>query len=221
MTGSARKKMSESTEDPIPTKEEIDLLCLMRMRDFLCLILSYPMKLDYDEMFLKSWMSQVSMSRDQYCSQERLQHLVSESPLKYVKGIIPEDITEEIKNDGSIIFNKSDSKELATATSKDPPPNHVPQPILDLATRLAVHQLAQTFSPESRVNSFYWMGVVCLSTRNDAEKRNVVEEIKANCQISETFESLRIIHLSETDEIDDASMIRYLSTTSAESFKKD
>ncbi|XP_054789501.1 uncharacterized protein LOC129295047 [Prosopis cineraria] len=224
--GPATKKMSESAEDPIPAMGETlpvqDLLCLRRIRDFLCLILSYPKKPYYDdEKFLKEWMIEVSLLRAQYCSQEALQRLVSESPLKDVKGIIPEDITEQIKNGGSIIFNKSNSKELASATSKDPPPNHVPQPILDLATRLAVHQLAQIFSPESRGNSFYWMGahVVCLSTRNDAEKQAVVEGIKANLRSGATFESHQIVHLSQMDKIDDASMRGYLSTTSRRSRK--
>ncbi|XP_054789500.1 uncharacterized protein LOC129295045 [Prosopis cineraria] len=150
------------------------------MRDLVLLILSCPMKLGYEH-YMWRWIQRVSNSRAQQGNLERLRHCLSERPLRHVKGIIPEDITEQIMNGGSIISE------------------HVPPPILDLSYRLAVDQLVQSLLDSC--DHFQWrMPVVWFLTRNDLEKRTVVEDIKANFQLGETFEILQIINLDWINE---------------------
>ncbi|KAF7842806.1 Disease resistance protein [Senna tora] len=140
---------------------------LMKIRDFVSLILSYPMRIG-NEKYLEEWINEVSQFKAKYCEQmplltaadddkklgidslwREVEILLSKRPLRYVGGFIPQDIIRDITNDQK----------------------QVPQPILDLAICLAVRQLSTCFSNPH-------VQYVLLSTRNDAEKQVAVEKIK-------------------------------------------
>ncbi|XP_054777233.1 uncharacterized protein LOC129285521 [Prosopis cineraria] len=133
------------------------------------------------ERYMWRWIRRVSGSGVQHGLEERLRRCLSESALGHVKGIILEDIIEHIINGDSIISEQ------------------VPPPILDLSYRLAVDQLVQ-FLSYSYDHFKLSMPVVEFLTRNDLEKRTVVEDIKENFQIGETFEILQIINLHRINE---------------------
>ncbi|XP_028762831.1 uncharacterized protein LOC114721178 [Neltuma alba] len=126
------------------------------------------------------------------------------SPLTYVKALIPWKITEErMGMDGGSVSMETSLK-------------HVPQPILLLATRLAMNQLTQT------ITSHKWLFLekiknILFLTRDDAEKRTVVANIQANSRIRETFGDLQIIDLNQIDDETKREETRLRQTPSVES----
>ncbi|KAI9124876.1 hypothetical protein K1719_004203 [Acacia pycnantha] len=156
-----REIYQDADEDTRQIKKSYDLgpdwLRLMRTRDFLHLVLSYPMRI---------------------------------GPLRYVQAVIPQDITTKIINGGRV--------------SSEKPLKQVPQPIILLATHLALHQLTLTLTsdtiPYSRRALDKKIQNIRFSARNDAEKRTVVENIRANSQIRATFGDLEIFDLNHIDD---------------------
>ncbi|XP_028764995.1 disease resistance protein RPS2-like [Neltuma alba] len=151
----------------------------MRTRNFLHLILSYPMRIGYEHM-LEKWINDDLRGSV---------HPFSERPLKYVKALIPRKITEESINGGSVSMGTS--------------LKHVPQPILLLATRLAINQLTQTLTLDTLSHSRLALEEIqniLFLTRDDAEKRTVVANIEANSRIRETFGNVQIIDLNQIDD---------------------
>ncbi|KAI9121023.1 hypothetical protein K1719_008056 [Acacia pycnantha] len=185
-----REIYQDADEDTRQIKKSYDLgpdwLRLLRTRDFLHLILSYPMRIGYEDI-LKKWIynaSQISLRRG-------LKHILyDDSPLRYVQAVIPQDIATKIINGGRV--------------SSEKPLKQVPQPIILLATHLALHQLTLTLTsdtiPYSRRALDKKIQNIRFSAINDAEKRTVVENIRANSQIRATFGDLEIFDLNHIDD---------------------
>ncbi|KAI9107348.1 hypothetical protein K1719_021736 [Acacia pycnantha] len=194
--------MSESADQhAIRRRREIqlvvqdDVLRLMRIRDILHLILSYPMRIGY-EYFLMKWITcayklgfaddDLEFYGDQefYILKRSVQQLLSESPLRYVQVLIPKEITK-----GGSVSSEASLK-------------HAPQPMHYLATHLALQQLARILTSHTKLYRSF-LGIINIqniwfSTRNDAEKQTVSANIQANSRIRAAFDDLEIIDLNQT-----------------------
>lgn len=150
----------ETSASLITTSRKWDmLLCLRRIRDFISLLLSYPIRTPQDGR-LKDWINGVSDPQN-LSVPEKLHHL-SQKPLRYVEGIVPVEIISEIEAGGNCLFPYS---------------NFMPQTILNLAVDLAVDQLLHTLlSGEVHVQNIHHL---ILTTRNGFEQRAVMEKIGA------------------------------------------
>ncbi|KAI9076085.1 hypothetical protein K1719_041946 [Acacia pycnantha] len=169
------------------------MLSLMRIWSFSHLILSYPLRIGHEE-FLKQWMNNVYKlcfadgdgGANIDSLRTRVRHLISESPLRYVQAVIPDDITKDIINGGSV--------------SMETPFEDMPGPIQFLANHLALHQLTDTLTSRTIPHSQLALDEIqniWFSISDDAEKQTVVKNIQENSRIRSAFDHLHIIDLSQ------------------------
>ncbi|CAJ1938382.1 unnamed protein product [Sphenostylis stenocarpa] len=149
-------------KDKVSDKE---LSALMRVRDFISLLLTYPVKFE-DDGILRSWISAFPewktrlLSTDGYAVMYKPWRLLTEKALGCMKGFMPVEILSRIGSGERSIFNHHNDV--------------IPETVLHLTVDLAVNQLIQTlFSGD------YYARYIRLLTRNLAEKRFVVNKIVA------------------------------------------
>ncbi|XP_054778955.1 uncharacterized protein LOC129286891 [Prosopis cineraria] len=171
-----------------------EFLRLVRIRDFLSLILMYPMILP-DQHLLEKWRDDAQAATAKYFEDMdrigikssgayRWMHLLCEKPLKNLEVLIPNDILSKIEEGRRSIFDEniatlSGEAVASNSISKgkevlewDYVHNMIPEAILNLAADLAVDQLIQTLLSHN-------IHRVVFSTRNGFEKVDVVRKIKA------------------------------------------
>ncbi|XP_027344985.1 disease resistance protein RPS2-like [Abrus precatorius] len=167
--GKARDFLKKETEGTSTIKDEFsykeELLSLMRIRDFISLLLTYPVKFE-EEGILKAWTNAFSewkaqlLSNDDDAMVKKPWRVLTERALTFIEGLVPVEITSQIKRGERYIFNHNYA---------------VPESVRHLSSDLAVEQLIQTlFSGDDYARS---MRHVRLSTRNFAEKMDVVNKI--------------------------------------------
>ncbi|KAL2343201.1 hypothetical protein Fmac_004486 [Flemingia macrophylla] len=137
---------------------------LMRIRDFIMLLLIYPMELDEEGIF-KSWISEFSKWKAQLLStgdvsvtDKRLRKLTGKV-LRRMHGFVPLEIMNKIESGERSIFNHNYA---------------IPEAILHMTVDLAVNQLIQTLFSRDHSPCY-----VRLLTTNLAEKKSVVDKIAA------------------------------------------
>ncbi|XP_054777411.1 uncharacterized protein LOC129285668 [Prosopis cineraria] len=147
---------------------------LRRRRDFIRLLLSYPVRTVHDGK-LKAWSHEASRKKH---SLEELNRLLNENPFKFFEGLLPMEILENVEEGWSSIFAD----------------NYViPEAILNLAANLAVDQLVQTLlSEDDHVRDIHH---VLLSTRDGAEKKLVTGKIESVLKDKEIMVRLHEIFL--------------------------
>ncbi|QCD84554.1 disease resistance protein RPS2 [Vigna unguiculata] len=158
----------EKFEDIVQSKDgdEVsykELRGLVRLRDFISLMLTYPVKLEEDGV-LRSWISAFPewkaelFSTGGYPVIYKPWSLLTEKALRCMKGFMPVEIMAEIESGERSIFNRDNDVIL--------------EGLLPLIVDLAVNQLIQTlFSGD------YCARYIRLLTRNSAEKESVVSKI--------------------------------------------
>ncbi|KAK7359135.1 hypothetical protein VNO77_01082 [Canavalia gladiata] len=157
---------ASTLENELSIKEEP--LSLMRIRDFISLLLSYPVKLE-EKGILKVWINAFSewrtqlLSADDHAVTDTPWHILTRKALTCVEGLVPAEIISQIERGKRSIFSYNNDV--------------IPDAILDLSVDLAVEQLIQTlFSGDYYARNAHH---VRLSTRNFVEKRSVVKKITA------------------------------------------
>ncbi|XP_054777635.1 disease resistance protein At4g27190-like isoform X2 [Prosopis cineraria] len=171
-----------------------EFLKLLRIRDFLSLILMYPMIMP-DQHLSKKWRDDAQALTAKYFEDTdclglnisgayRWMHLLSEKPLKNMEALMPNDLLSRIEEGQRCIFNENASTLsgealLFASTSKGEKVlelgyvhNVIPEAILNLAADLAVDQLIQTLLTHNTHH-------VMFSTRNEFEKIDVARKIKS------------------------------------------
>ncbi|XP_054776253.1 disease resistance protein RPS2-like isoform X3 [Prosopis cineraria] len=134
---------------PLFRKQRI--LKLDRIRDFVSLWLSYPMRSVHDSK-LQTWIHRLSNANG---SVEEKYSLIREDPLHYLEGLAPIEMIMD--------------NEIEAGT--------IPDAMLSLAIDLAVDQLVQTLlSGDEHVRNIHH---VMISTRNNAEQREIFQKMKA------------------------------------------
>jgi len=140
-----------------------ELRGLVRLRDFISLVLTYPVKLEEDGV-LRSWISAFPEWKTQLFSTfgypviYKPWSLLTEKALRCMKGFMPVEIMAEIESGERSTFNRDNDV--------------IPEGLLPLIVDLAVNQLIQTlFSGD------YFARYIRLLTRNSAEKESVVSKI--------------------------------------------
>lgn len=147
-------------EDEVSYKE---LRGLIRLRDFISLVLTYPVKLEEDGI-LRSWISSFPewkarlFSTDGSPVTNKPWSLLTEKALRCMKGFIPVEIMTEIESGERSIFNRHSDV--------------IPEGVLPLTVDLAVNQLIQTL-----FSGHFHARYIRLLTRNSAEKKSVVNKI--------------------------------------------
>ncbi|KAK7401163.1 hypothetical protein VNO78_12482 [Psophocarpus tetragonolobus] len=158
--------LKNETEGTSSQKEEVsyvELSSMIKIRDFISLLLTYPMKLD-EQGILKSCLSAFSEWKAQPWSTDdvyrpSVQHRLIQKALRHMEGFMPKEIITQIESGERSIFKHNDA---------------IPEVVLHLTVDLAVNQLVQTlFSGD------YYARYIRLSTRNMVEKRSVVDKILA------------------------------------------
>lgn len=156
---------------------------LHRIRDFIKLWLSYPFKSAYDTK-LKAWAHQVSNAHGDI---DKMYHLLSENPLRYLEGLVPIEIINKFEACESFMLGKE---------------NKIPKPILSLASDLAVNHLLQTLLSGDDDHG-HTIHHVMLSTRNLDEGREILEKIKVGLKnednlprFHETFHEVTFVDAS-------------------------
>ncbi|KAK4254476.1 hypothetical protein QN277_009854 [Acacia crassicarpa] len=148
------------------------LLRLTRIRDFIRLLLSYPMRTVHDGE-LKAWIREAS---NRSHSVDDLNRLLRQRPLKCFQGLLPMYKLDEVEKGLSPSYADS---------------NVIPEDILSLSANLAVDQLIQTLMFEDdHVRGIHH---VLLSTRDTTEKRLVKEKIESALKDQKI-----LLHLHET-----------------------
>ncbi|KAF7842816.1 disease resistance protein [Senna tora] len=138
-----------------------EFLRLVRIRDFLSLILTYPVRMP-DQHLLEKWRDEAQAITTEYSEHMdsigtkayRWMHLLSEKPLRYMEVLIPNDI----------ILSKIEDGQMTDDVT--------PKVILNFAADLAVDQMIQTLVLRN-------IHHIRLSTRNDIEKIAVKRKIEA------------------------------------------
>ncbi|BAT73544.1 hypothetical protein LR48_Vigan01g036400 [Vigna angularis] len=140
-----------------------ELRGLIRLRDFISLVLTYPGKLE-EEGLLRSWISAFPEWKAQLFSTDGFPgickpwSLLTEKALGCMKGFMPVEIMAEIESGERSLFNRNNDV--------------IPEGLLPLTVDLAVDQLIQTlFSGD------YCARYIRLLTRNSSEKESVVNKI--------------------------------------------
>ncbi|WVZ26075.1 hypothetical protein V8G54_004619 [Vigna mungo] len=140
-----------------------ELRGLIRLRDFISLVLTYPVKLEEDGV-LRSWISSFPEWKAQLLSTDGFSvickpwNLLTEKALGCMKGFMPVEIMAEIESGERSLFNRHNDV--------------IPEGLLPLSVDLAVDQLIQTlFSVD------YSARYIRLLTRNSSEKESVVNKI--------------------------------------------
>ncbi|KAG5015492.1 hypothetical protein JHK85_021628 [Glycine max] len=166
----ARGSLKNESEGTSSGKNEVsyeELSRLMRIRDLMSLLLTYPMKMDEGGK-LKScisafpeWKAQLLSTDHDTIVMDKPWRVLTEKALGCMKGFMPTEIISKIESGERSIFNHNDA-------------DAIPKAILHLTVDLAVNQLIQTlFSGD------YYARYISLSSRNLAEKRSVVNKIEA------------------------------------------
>ncbi|KAI9072193.1 hypothetical protein K1719_045860 [Acacia pycnantha] len=166
---------------------EISLLHLSRIRDFIRLLLSYPMRTVHDGE-LKAWIREAS---NRSHSQDDLNRLLRQMPLKCLQGLLPMNILDKMERGWSPVYADS---------------NVIPEDILSLSAHLAVDQLIQTLMFEDdHVRGIHH---VLFSTRDTAEKRlvkgkieSVLKDQKIMLRLHETLTRVLLIDASDYPEL--------------------
>jgi len=137
-----------------------ELRGLVRLRDFISLMLTYPVMLEEDGV-LRSWISAFPEWKAELFSTggySKPWSLLTEKALRCMEGFVPVEIRAEIESGETSIFNRHNDV--------------IPEGLLPLIVDLAVNQLIQTlFSGD------YYARYIRLLTRNSAEKESVVNKI--------------------------------------------
>ncbi|WVZ26076.1 hypothetical protein V8G54_004620 [Vigna mungo] len=140
-----------------------ELRGLIRLRDFISLVLTYPVKLEEDGV-LRSWISSFPEWKAQLLSTDGFSvickpwNLLTEKALGCMKGFMPVEIMAEIESGERSLFNRHNDV--------------IPEGLLPLIVDLAVNQLIQTlFSGD------YCARYIRLLTRNSSEKESVVNKV--------------------------------------------
>ena len=152
--------LQNEAEGTSSDKDEVsynELSGLMRIRDFISLVLTYPVKLE-EEDILRSWISAFPEWKAQLLStdhdtivMDKPWRVLTEKALGCMKGFMPTEIISKIESGERSIFNHNDA-------------DAIPKAILHLTVDLAVNQLIQTlFSGD------YYARYISLSSRNLAE----------------------------------------------------
>ncbi|KAL2343197.1 hypothetical protein Fmac_004482 [Flemingia macrophylla] len=145
----------------------LELHSLMRIRDFIILLLSYPMKLQ-EEGLLKSWISEFSEWKGHLLSTgdgnviDKTFHEQTKKALRHMQGFIPKKIISQIECGERSIHNHNDV---------------TPEAILHMAVDLAVNQLILTLFSRD-----YSACCVRLLTKNLVEKGYVVNKLVATLE---------------------------------------
>ncbi|KAG5000005.1 hypothetical protein JHK87_021077 [Glycine soja] len=166
----ARGSLKNESEGTSSGKNEVsyeELSRLMRIRDLMSILLTYPMKMDEGGK-LKScisafpeWKAQLLSTDHDTIVMDKPWRVLTEKALGCMKGFMPTEIISKIESGERSIFNHNDA-------------DAIPKAILHLTVDLAVNQLIQTlFSGD------YYARYISLSSRNLAEKRSVVNKIEA------------------------------------------
>lgn len=136
------------------------LLKVVLIRDFIRLLLSYPMRTVHDSR-LKAWVHEASNRRRH--SLDDLNGLLNQKPLNCFQGILPMHILKDVDRGWCPSYVNYDA---------------VPKEILNLSVNLAVDQLIQTLLSEDdhERNDIHH---ILFSTKDAYEKRLVKEEIEA------------------------------------------
>ncbi|RDX65928.1 Disease resistance protein, partial [Mucuna pruriens] len=155
--------------DPYLSQAYKELSCLMRIRDFISLLLSYPMKLEEEEEegILKSWISAFPewkaklSSTDDDSLIDKPWRVLTNKAFTRMQGFMPKQIIRQIKRGEMSIFNDNDA---------------IPEAILQFTVDLAVNQLIQTLFSRDYSACYHY---VRLLTSNLVEKGSVVKKIVA------------------------------------------
>ncbi|XP_047154364.1 uncharacterized protein LOC124825720 [Vigna umbellata] len=140
-----------------------ELRGLIRLRDFISLVLTYPVKLEEDGV-LRSWISAFPEWKAQLFSTDGFPgickpwSLLTEKALGCMKGFMPVEIMAEIESGERSLFNRHNDV--------------IPEGLLPLSVDLAVDQLIQTLFTVD-----YCARYIRLLTRNSSEKESVVNKI--------------------------------------------
>ncbi|KAK7392960.1 hypothetical protein VNO78_21410 [Psophocarpus tetragonolobus] len=159
--------LKNEREETLLEKDEVsykELCSLMRIRDFISLLLASPMKIE-EKGVLKSWIiafpkwkaQLLSTNDDSMIDKPWCVH--TQKALRCVEGFFPMEMISQIQSGEGFIFNHSDE---------------IPEVILHLAVDLAVNQLIQTLFSRD-----YYVRYIKLSTRNLAEKESIMNNIVA------------------------------------------
>ncbi|KAK7318905.1 hypothetical protein RJT34_03612 [Clitoria ternatea] len=170
-----RETVGTSTAaDEFSYKEE--LLSLMRTRDFISLLLTYPVKLEEESILqawtnaFAEWKAQLLANDDRARVVDKLWLVQTRKALQCIEGLVPVEITSSVERGGRFISNHK---------------YVIPEAILDLSIDLALEQLFQTlFSQDDYAHNIHY---VRLSTRNSVEKISVVTKIKAALEDKHVF----------------------------------
>ncbi|KAF7842812.1 disease resistance protein RPS2-like [Senna tora] len=146
----------------IPGEREcVQLINLHTIRDYVSLLLTYPIRTAQDSTRFHLWTHQVS-NEDHLTTDQQYRLLLDNNPLRHFQGLVPMEIIRDIENGLNV--------RLVDHITE------IPYAILNLAVDLAVHQLIQTLL--SGDDYFRSIHHVMFSTRNGAERRQVFEKIK-------------------------------------------
>ncbi|XP_029127498.1 disease resistance protein RPS2 isoform X2 [Cajanus cajan] len=155
----------EGTSSKIDEDSYKELSTLVRIRDFIMLLLTYPMKLD-EEDILKSWIGAFSewktqlLSMDGDTAMEKPWHEPTKKVLRRMQGFMPRGIISQIeRGERSICKHNNDL---------------TPEAILHMTVDLAVNQLIQTLFSRDYSECY-----VRMLTTNLIEKRSVLNKIVA------------------------------------------
>ncbi|KAH1250905.1 Disease resistance protein [Glycine max] len=161
--------LQNEAEGTSSDKDEVsynELSGLMRIRDFISLVLTYPVKLE-EEDILRSWISAFPEWKAQLLStgddtvMDKPWCVLTEKALGSMKGFMPMEIISKVESGRRSIFSHNDVEAI-------------PEAILHQTVDLAVNQLIQTLFSGDNCARY-----IRLLTRNLAEKRYVVDKIVA------------------------------------------
>eukprot|EP00256_Glycine_max_P069675 XP_025984270.1 uncharacterized protein LOC102661979 isoform X3 [Glycine max] len=161
--------LQNKAEGTLSDKDEFsynELSGLMRIRDFISLVLTYPVKL-VEEDILRSWISAFPEWKAQLLStgddtvMDKPWCVLTKKALGSMKGFMPMEIISKVERGRRSIFSRNDVEAI-------------PEAILHQTVDLAVNQLIQTLFCGD-----YCSRYIRLLTRNLAEKRYVVDKIVA------------------------------------------
>ncbi|XP_028762818.1 disease resistance protein At4g27190-like [Neltuma alba] len=180
---SSKAKALEQFGIPLSGPMSRLLLKVSRIRDFIRLLLNYPMRTVHHSK-LKAWIQEASSRRH---SLDDLDRLVSQKPLECFQGLLPMHILKSVESGWSPNYAYS---------------NGTPEDILNLSANLAVDQLVQTLlSKDDHVRNIHH---VQFSARDAAEKRLVKEKIESALKdkeimlrLHETFSRILLIDTSD------------------------
>ncbi|XP_028765010.1 uncharacterized protein LOC114723036 [Neltuma alba] len=168
---------------PLSELRPILPLKVSRIRDFIRLLLNYPMRTVHDSK-LKAWIQEASRRRH---SLDDLNRLLNQKPLECFQGLLPVYVLKSVERGWSPNYIYSDG---------------TPEDILNLSVNLAVDQLVQTLlSEDDHVRNIHH---VLFSTRDATEKRLVKKKIESVLKdkeillrLHETFSRILLIDASD------------------------